>query len=84
MEKVSTTPSDRGRSISSLRVPYVGDKVQVVIEDMVFAEKHREVTSPPSDRGRSISSPWVAYEGDKVQFIIEDMVLVENIFRVSL
>ncbi len=38
MEKVSTTPSDRGRSISSLRVPYEGDKVELIIEDMVLVE----------------------------------------------
>ncbi len=34
-----TEPNDRGRSISSLRVPYEGDKVQDIVKDMGLAEK---------------------------------------------
>ena len=39
IEQVSTTPSDRGRFLFPLRVPYKGDKVQFKIIDMVLKEK---------------------------------------------
>jgi len=39
VEKVSTTPSDRGRSISSLRVPHEGDMVEFNIKTIVLSRK---------------------------------------------
>ena len=35
----SATPNDRGPSISSLRIPYERDRVQVISKAMVLAEK---------------------------------------------
>ena len=39
IETVSTAPSDRGRSISLLRIPYEGDKLRFIMKCMVLAEK---------------------------------------------
>ncbi len=87
IEKVSTATCDRGRSISSLRVPYAGDKAQVISKDMVLAENIRfvrcrenieNVPTTSGDRGRSIFALRVTRDGDRVQVSSQDMVLAEN------
>ena len=89
IEKVSTTPSDRGRPISSLRVQYEGDKVQDIVKDMGFVEKRFrqdvEKTSkqcPPHPVIERIRFPPFGRPNTMniLKFIAKDMVFVEQRF----
>ncbi len=59
MEKVSTTPSDRGRSISSLRVSYEGDMVLLEIKRPILSRKGFLVRCQENMEKVSTTSCWI-------------------------